>query len=290
MTTPFRRYTGSLTQGPNRYLASLELQAAVNAALRAEQPLLVTGEPGVGKTRLAHAVAEELGLPPVLEFHTRSDHQARDVLYTFDTMRRFYDAQTGQPAAADPKNYRELAPLGEAIAAGVLRLVLIDEIDKAPRDFPNDLLDVFDRMRFRIPETGEEYPPANGSGAIRPVVIITSNSERQLPEPFLRRCVYHHIAAPDEATLRTILSLHLGAEVGFDALIDRAMRCFLDLRTRRDLEKPPSTAELIAWVRVLLREGFDPGALPSPDEIQKALPSAGVLVKTEGDLRRVAAR
>ncbi len=315
--TPFRRYTGCLTTGPNRYLASPKLQAAVNTALQAEQPLLVTGEPGVGKTRLAYAIAEELGLPPPLEFHTRSDHQARDILYTFDTMRRFYDAHIGRPEATDPKNYRHLAPLGEAIASQEKRVVLIDEIDKAPRDFPNDLLDVLDRMRFTIPETGEQFPrpaPAQRDGdaaamraaggpedlpapppdaqprtaPVRPIVVVTSNSERQLPEPFLRRCVYHHIAPPDETTLRSILALHLGGEVGYDALVCGAMKAFLALRARRDLDKSPGTGELLIWVKVLLREGLDPAALPEPEAISK-LPYLGALIKTEADVRRVEA-
>ena len=174
-----------------RYLADPKLVTAVNTALAVEQPLLVTGEPGTGKTMLAWSIASELGLGPVLEFHTRSDNQARDTLYDFDYLLRFYHAQTRDARAENLESYIRWQALGEAIRSETPRVVLIDEVDKAPRDFPNDLLDELDRMEFRVPELGLICKSAR-----RPVVVVTSNSERQLPDPFLRRCIFHRIDVP----------------------------------------------------------------------------------------------
>lgn len=262
------------------YLADEDLVLAVNTALAVGQPLLVTGEPGTGKTALAWSVASELGLGDVLEFHTRSDHQARDTLYSFDNLRRFYDAQNRDPRAEDLNNYVRLEPLGIAIAADRQRAVLIDEIDKAPRDFPNDLLDELDRMKFKIHETGAEHTAAN-----RPVVIITSNSERQLPAPFLRRCVFHHIAFPAPSRLKQILSERLGHLSLSERLADAAIARFVELRRLDGLEKLPATSELISWVRVLIAAGVDAPRLE--DQALGDLPLLSALVKTRDDVKRV---
>src|SRR5262245_36062412 len=193
--TSWMRYRGdgmapagasSQTRGEHgRYLADARLALAVNTALAVEQPLLVTGEPGTGKTELAWSVAAELGLDDVEEFHTRSDSEATDLLYRFDNVRRFADAHRGRDEVDQLERYVVLGPLGRALDSGQRRVVLIDEIDKAPRDFPNDLLDVIDQMSFIVTETGQRIPRPDRP-ATRPIVIITSNVERQLPDPFLR--------------------------------------------------------------------------------------------------------
>jgi MoxR-like ATPase len=291
-TAQFRQYRGDGKTRDGRpaptpgeegcYLASPDLVAAVNTMLAVEQPLLVTGEAGTGKTVLAYSIAAELGLGEVLVFTVRSDHQGRDLLYEFDNLQRFYDAQVEYPRARDRANYLRLGPLGDALQGEARRVVLIDEIDKAPRDFPNDLLDVLDRMELRIPEIG-----LHARAQQRPVVVITSNRESQLPDPFLRRCVFHHIEFPDDALLRRILDerlghLHLAAE-----LRERVVAKFTALRQVEGLQKRPATGEMLTWARVLHRAGVTPQEL----EVDLgSLPYLGSLLKTREDLERVRRR
>lgn len=263
-----------------RYLADPALVAAVNTALIVEQPLLVTGEPGTGKTALAWSVATEVGLGEVLTFHTRSDHQARDALYEMDHLLRFYHAQVQDARATTPEHYVRWNALGAAIRSPTPRLVLIDEIDKAPRDFPNDLLNEIDQMEFHVPELATTFRAPH-----RPVVIITSNSERQLPDPFLRRCVFHRIEFPTGDRLQAILVERLGHLDLSDRLVAAVVRRFEELRSVPGLEKKPATGELIAWTKVLHATKVDVGAIEGlalPE-----LPSLAAVVKTEQDARQL---
>jgi MoxR-like ATPase len=264
-----------------RYLADPKLVVAVNTALAVEQPLLVTGEAGTGKTMLAWSIASELGLGHVLTFHTRSDHRAGDTLYEVDHMLRFYHAQQQDRRAEDLASYVRWHALGEAIRSAERRVVLIDEVDKAPRDFPNDLLDEIDRMEFRVPELGVAY-----QASARPIVVITSNSERQLPDPFLRRCVFHRIDFPTGERLQAILAERLGHLKLADRLLAVAAQKFGDIRSLEGWDKKPSTAELIAWVRVLHVAGIDPAALERLPLGEMPFPST--LAKTEQDTNLLA--
>jgi MoxR-like ATPase len=266
-----------------RYLADEKLVTAVNTALAVEQPLLVVGESGTGKTMLAWSVASELGLLPLLTFHTRSDHRARDVLFVVDNLRRFYDAQAGNERAKYFGSYVTLQALGEAIVSETPRVVLIDEIDKAPRDFPNDLLDVIDKMEFQLPDLRAEPFRAKH----RPIVIITSNNERQLPEPFLRRCVFHYIEPPGPTRLQEIVHERLGHLKLDDQLVKVATARFLEFRDKKlRLDKPPSTGELLAWVKILVRAGVPLERLQQLPLSE--VPFVGTLVKNKSDLDRIA--
>ena len=231
-TPEFHRYRGdgTLNDGTpvetpgerGRYLADEDLAIAVNTALAVEQPLLVTGEAGTGKTMLAYSIAAELGLGEVRVFTVRSDHRGQELLYRIDNLQRFYDAQIREPRAQRRDEYLELGPLGKAFQADETQVVLIDEVDKAPRDFPNDLLHSLDRMEILIPELELRIEAKH-----RPIVVITSNRESQLPNPFLRRCVFHHIDFPSEQQLRDILDQRLGGLGLAQNLAHRAVALFL---------------------------------------------------------------
>lgn len=283
---------------PAGYVADPGLRDAVNVALTLRQPLLVTGEPGTGKTQLAASVAYELELPPPLAFHTKSTTSIRDLFYTYDALRHFHDAQfrSGTP---DIDEYVEYQCLGLAIllamapavadphlpealrGSGPTRsVVLIDEIDKAPRDVPNDMLNEIESMSFRVKETGRTF---TADSEERPVVIITSNSEKTLPDAFLRRCVFYHIPFPDHGRLREIVSRRLPQNGFFTAeMTDHAIRHFEEIRSLK-LRKPPATAELLAWLAVLQRHEIDIGSLRAGDRETIAL-TYSVLAKSRQDL------
>jgi MoxR-like ATPase len=272
----FNRYDNGEAPG-DPYIPSEDLATAVNTALAAEQPLVVTGDPGTGKTQLAASIALRLGWGEVLKFVVRSDHQARDCQYTFDSLLRLYDAQVREAKAQEPKNYRRWQALGEAFRSPGPRVVLIDEIDKAPRDFPNDLLGILEeKLEFEVRETGETVTAEH-----RPLVVITSNGERQLPDAFLRRCVFHHIRFPDREQLERIL-----ARRRFDGgtlsagLIKAALDRFEEIGRLR-LEKRPAIAELLVWVRVLLRAGVTEQRVAS-EPLSKL--HAGTLLKLRSDV------
>ena len=286
MTNGFKKYGGQGTsitgkpaqtcKEPGHYLADPDLVDSVNAMLAVEQPLLVTGEAGTGKTMLAYSIAAELELGEVLLFPVRSDNQGKDVLYHFDNMRRFYDAQNKDVRARDLSNYLEKRALGEAICSDTRRVVLIDEIDKAPRDFPNDLLNALDKMQLNIPELGQE--PITAS--VRPIVIITSNRESQLPDPFLRRCLFHNIEFPDKERLRLILQERLGHLNLSARMLDRVLDIFYSIRDRKP-QKPPATSELITWVRILAKAEIREDALTGDP---KNTPFLGSLLKIREDM------
>jgi MoxR-like ATPase len=241
------------------YVLGEELATAVNVALALDQPLLVTGEPGCGKTTLAWAVAEQLGTR-VEEFHTKSTSVARDLFYTVDTLRRFHDASAHIATAQDASEYIDYQALGRAYRSSETLVVLIDEIDKAPRDFPNDLLNELDRKEFSVPEL---RPPGESHfrQKARHFVLITSNSERRLPEPFLRRCAFAHIPFPEPAALECIVLAHTARLSLAPSFVKLAVERFLELRGVEGLQKAPATGELVAWTRVLVRMGIPEPAL-----------------------------
>ena len=276
----------------------VDLVDAVNVALALGQPLLLTGEPGCGKTQLASNLAWWLDLDPLLKFETKSDSTAESLFYRYDSLRHFEASSRG--AGGDPLQYVMWNALGAAILATLppderLRfvgdaatfaprrsVVLIDEIDKAPRDFPNDVLNELEHLYFRVPECGNIVLRADDR--YRPIVVITSNSERDLPEPFLRRCVFHHIAFPDEETVRRIVLSHLGEHVrGLEPLLDQAVALFAELRAdTAGLSRRPGLAEFLNWLVVLGHTGRPEGKLTA-SSLRGTL---GVLAKTADDLQR----
>ncbi len=257
-------------QGTDRYIASGPLVDAVNCAIALERPLLIKGEPGTGKTVLAQHVAEGLGMP-MLSWHIKSTSKAADGLYIYDTVQRLNDSRFGGGDVADINHYIKLGPLGSAFEASERHVLLIDEIDKADLEFPNDLLRELDEMRFTITETGREVTASQ-----RPVVLITSNNEKELPDAFLRRCVFYFIEFPGVELMRQIVDVH---HPNLDAkLLDQVLIKFYWLREQSDLRKKPSTSELIDWISALLRSGV------SMEELELHIPFVGALLKTEQDL------
>lgn len=267
---------GARYEGSAGYIASEALSAAVNAARVLERPLLVKGEPGTGKTLLAQSIATSLGMP-LLTWHVKSTTKAIDGLYHYDVVQRLNDSRFGEGDVSDIRRYIRLGVLGKAFKSAERVVVLIDEIDKADLEFPNDLLHELDRMSFHIPELGEEVTALH-----RPVIIITSNAEKELPDAFLRRCVFHYIAFPDRAMMERIVSVHLPDLA--EGLLQKALDRFYWARGIQDLRKPPSTSELLDWLLVLAR-----GGVPA-DEIGRRMPFPGTLFKVEEDLATVEKR
>jgi MoxR-like ATPase len=263
-------------RGTDKYLTSSGLEAAVNCALALERPLLVRGEPGTGKTMLAESIAAGLGMK-LIHWPVKSTTRAQDGLYIYDTVARLYDSRFGDGDVKDIKRYIRLGPLGESFAAPTRVVLLIDEIDKADLEFPNDLLHELDRMRFYISETKEEIVARE-----RPVVVITSNAEKELPDAFLRRCVFHFIEFPDKELMARIVRVH-HPRLETD-LLEKTLRAFYELRDEHGLRKKPSTSELIDWIAALKRAGV------SLKELDEGLPFLGVLLKREQDIVTMAER
>jgi len=263
-------------EGTQDYVATDDLKVAVNAAVTLRRPLLVKGEPGTGKTVLAHEIARALNAP-LIEWHVKSTTRAIQGLYEYDAVARLRDGQLGDPRVHDISNYIRKGKLWEAFTAPTLPVLLIDEIDKADIEFPNDLLQELDRMEFHVYETGETVKAHE-----RPVVVITSNNEKELPDAFLRRCFFHYIAFPDRATMEKIVEVHFpGIQ---KILVGKALDLFYDVRDVPGLKKKPSTSELIDWLKLLLHEDMPMEVLAEKD-IRKAIPPLhGALLKNEADV------
>ena len=266
-----KNYTG--TPG---YIASDEICQIVNVAASLGRPLLVRGEPGTGKTLLAHSLAEGLELP-LFSWHIKSTTKAREGLYVYDTVQRLNDSRFQDKDVSDISQYIRFGPLGTALLHEGPCVLLIDEIDKADIEFPNDLLLELDAMRFEVLETDEVHVAKE-----RPIVIITSNAEKELPDAFLRRCVFHYIAFPGPETLESIIQVHY-PDID-EALVQASLLKFMALRDVPGLRKRPSTSELLDWIGALIRGGI------SPDHLAKELPFLGTLIKKEEDLAVVARR
>lgn len=263
----------STFQGTQEYVASEQLMASVNIAIALKKPLLIKGEPGTGKTMLAEAVAKSLG-KKLLIWNIKSTTKAQEGLYVYDTIQRLYDGQFGEEGVDDISRYIKLGKLGEAFSSEEQVVLLIDEIDKADLEFPNDLLWELDQMEFYINET-KETVKANH----RPIVIITSNAEKELPDAFLRRCIFHYIDFPDKDLMEEIVKVHFPNVE--ENLLKNAMDVFYNIRTIRDIRKKPSTSELIDWINTL-----QIGGIPT-NTIKSALPFIGVVVKKDEDLEVV---
>jgi len=263
-------------EGTARYVAGEDLRIAVNAAVTLERPLLVKGEPGTGKTALAVEVARALGAP-LIEWHVKSTTKARQGLYEYDAVARLRDGQLGDPGVTDIARYIRKGKMWEAFEQPVRPVLLIDEIDKADIEFPNDLLQELDRMEFHVYETGETV-----RAAVRPVVVITSNNEKELPDAFLRRCFFHYIRFPDPETMARIVDAHFPDLK--KRLLSEALAAFYELREVPGLKKKPSTSEFLDWLRLLVVEDVDPATLRARDARSMIPPLAGALLKNEQDV------
>ncbi|MCQ4836817.1 MoxR family ATPase [[Clostridium] symbiosum] len=259
--------------GNENYIASDELIRSVNIATALKKPLLLKGEPGTGKTMLAEAIAKSLGME-LLIWNIKSTTKAQDGLYVYDTVQRLYDSQFGEEGVNDIAKYIRLGKLGEAFKSSRQAVLLIDEIDKADLEFPNDLLWELDQMEFYIPETGETV-----KAKVRPIVIITSNAEKELPDAFLRRCIFHYIAFPDAPMMERIIKAHYpGLE---ETLIGGVLDAFYRIRELKGLQKKPGTSEILDWIQAL-----NIGGIPV-EVLEREIPFAGVLLKKTEDLKQV---
>ena len=263
-------------EGTKDYVATEELAAAVNAAIILERPLLVKGEPGTGKTELARQVAASLGAP-LIEWHIKSTTKAHQGLYEYDAVARLRDSQLGDDKVHDVKNYIRKGKLWESFDSDVRPVLLIDEIDKADIEFPNDLLQELDRMEFHVYETGESVKAEN-----RPVVIITSNNEKELPDAFLRRCFFHFIKFPDEQTMNEIIEVHYPGIK--KKLVSEALTTFYSMREVPGMKKKPSTSELLDWLKLLMNEDIDLETLKEQNPDKLTPPLHGALLKNEQDV------
>lgn len=278
---PFTQFDSTFAADAKLFISGEELDTAINTSIAVGEPLLITGEPGTGKTQTAYYAAFKLGVEPVLHFQVKSDTTARDLLYHFDAVQYFHDAAIKSKNKLNKADYIEERPLWEAMKSDHPRVLLIDEIDKASRDFPNDLLHELDKMEFTITETEQLI---SSSLSMRPMVFITSNSERRLPEPFLRRCVYHHIEF-DSRVLEKAIQNRMHEFTGLsDDFIQMALERFLTLRSKA-LRKVPATGEFLVWLRVLaMTADLNPRRL---EEDLSKLPYLGVLLKDHQDVRDI---
>jgi len=265
MSDAFKQFTGT-----SNYIASEDLQQAVNVACALEKPLLLRGEPGTGKTVLAENVATALGLT-LIPWHVKSTTKARDGLYVYDTVARLHDSRFGSADVKDIASYIKLGPLGRALDSDVRVVLLIDEIDKADIEFPNDLLTELDAMKFFIDETGKEVVAQK-----RPLVIITSNNEKELPDAFLRRCIFHYIEFPERALMEQIVHVHHPEIEG--KVLEQCLTLFYQLRDVPRIRKRPSTSELIDWIWALRKAGVD------LQRVGREIPFLGTLLKNEQDM------
>ncbi|TGD73575.1 MoxR family ATPase [Mangrovimicrobium sediminis] len=263
-------------EGTERYVATDDLRMAVNAAVALQRPLLIKGEPGTGKTMLAEEVAAGLGMP-LIQWHIKSTTKAQQGLYEYDAVSRLRDSQLGDEKVHDIANYIKKGKLWEAFTAEEQVVLLIDEIDKADIEFPNDLLVELDRMEFFVYETGETVKAKH-----RPVIIITSNNEKELPDAFLRRCFFHFINFPDKETMREIIAVHY-PDIS-KSLVAEAMEVFFDLREIPGLKKKPSTSELIDWLKLLMADEIPDEILKERDPSKAIPPLYGALMKNEQDV------
>ncbi|MDP3079689.1 MAG: MoxR family ATPase [Brevundimonas sp.] len=263
-------------EGTSNYIATDDLRIAVNAAVALERPLLIKGEPGTGKTVLAYEIARAMNAP-LITWHIKSTTKAHNGLYEYDAVSRLRDSQLGEERVHDVRNYLKPGKLWEAFTAPNRPVLLIDEIDKADIEFPNDLLQELDRMEFYVQETDETI-----RAEVRPIVIITSNNEKELPDAFLRRCFFHYIRFPDDQTMKAIVDVHFPGIK--PRLVSEALRTFYEIRDTPGLKKKPSTSELLDWLKLLLVDDVDPETLREKSPNKLIPPLHGALLKNEQDV------
>ncbi|MGI4817285.1 MAG: AAA family ATPase [Janthinobacterium lividum] len=263
-------------EGTSDYIATDDLKVAVNAAVALERPLLIKGEPGTGKTVLAYELAKALNAP-LITWHIKSTTKAHNGLYEYDAVSRLRDSQLGDEKVKDVRNYLKKGKLWEAFTSDVRPVLLIDEIDKADIEFPNDLLQELDRMEFYVQETNETI-----KAQVRPVVVITSNNEKELPDAFLRRCFFHYIRFPDAGTMKDIVDVHFPGIK--PRLVSEALKTFYEIRETPGLKKKPSTSELLDWLKLLLVDEIDPETLREKSPTKLIPPLHGALLKNEQDI------